>query len=104
MTKQYKIYLQSAQWQRLRNAVIARSVAGDTNANVHLGKCERCGYRPWRAGTLQVHHKSYEHIFAERLDELILLCPNCHKELTAEQKALKAKRGDEDNAGVSEKR
>jgi 5-methylcytosine-specific restriction endonuclease McrA len=100
MTKQYKIYLQSPAWQQKRNAVIARSVAGDTNANVHLGKCERCGYRPWRTGVLQVHHLTYEHIFAERLDELILLCPHCHKELTAEQQKAK---GSDTVAGLSEK-
>jgi 5-methylcytosine-specific restriction endonuclease McrA len=87
MTQNYRIYLQSAQWQRLRNAVIARSVAGDPNANVHLGKCEVCGYRPWRTGVLQVHHLTYANLYHEHLTDLQLVCPNCHKKLTAEQKA-----------------
>jgi 5-methylcytosine-specific restriction endonuclease McrA len=89
MTQQYKIYLQSAQWQRLRNAVIARSCEGIPNANPNLGVCEICHYRPWKPGVLQVHHLTYANLYHEHLTDLQLVCPNCHKKLTQKQKANK---------------
>lgn len=45
--------------------------------NLH-GVCEQCGYEPYKP-CLQVHHKTYDRIFREELDDLILLCPKCHK-------------------------
>lgn len=45
----YKRYLQTEHWKKLRFEVLKRSG----------GRCERCGYRPWKRGVLQVHHKTY---------------------------------------------
>lgn len=44
--KTYKRYLQTEHWKKLRFEVLKRSG----------GRCERCGYRPWKRGVLQVHH------------------------------------------------
>lgn len=41
------------------------------------GKCERCGYAKYEI--LQIHHKDENHQNNE-LDNLELICPNCHYE------------------------
>lgn len=46
----YKRYLQTEHWKKLRFEVLKRSG----------GRCERCGYRPWKRGVLQVHHKTFQ--------------------------------------------
>lgn len=81
----YKAYLRSPAWQKLRVKVFDRALK---NANSHnrFGVCEKCGYEPWKP-CLQLHHKNYDRIFRERLEDLILLCPNCHK---AEMRGINA--------------
>lgn len=44
--KTYRRYLKTKRWQKLRFEVLKRS----------KGKCERCGYEPWKPNGLQVHH------------------------------------------------
>lgn len=56
MTKeqeQYRRYLKTLHWKQIRAKVLQR-------AN---GRCEICGYLPWKDGVLQVHHKTYENGF-----------------------------------------
>jgi|SRR5215475_245150 len=60
----YQEYLCSRDWSLKKNAVHER--AGEL--------CERC---LWRKG-VAVHHKTYEHIYNERLEDLELLCDVCH--------------------------
>ena len=67
----YKRYLHTQQWQKLRFEVLKR--AG--------GKCERCGYTPWKRGVLQVHHLNYDNVGHETADDLICVCARCHMEL-----------------------
>ena len=71
MDNTYKHYLRCKHWQEIRLKVLDRSG----------GKCEKCGYIPWKPGTLQVHHLTYKNVGNESLDELIVLCPRCHMEL-----------------------
>ena len=67
----YKRYLRCRHWQELRQKALNR-------AN---GRCEMCGYEPWKPGTLQVHHRTYERIGKEGLDDLIVVCPRCHMKI-----------------------
>lgn len=67
----YKRYLRSQNWQKLRFEVLKRSG----------GRCERCGYQPWKRGVLQIHHLSYENVGHETADDLICVCARCHMEL-----------------------
>lgn len=65
-------------------------------------KCENCGLETWleQPITLEVHHKDGEHLNNE-LDNLQLLCPNCHSytenwrgkniQITQEKKEVKKK-------------
>jgi predicted HNH restriction endonuclease len=75
----YKQYLNSSKWQQLRQQVFNRA-RKNANSNNKLGVCERCGYTPWKP-CLQVHHINYNNVFNEKLEDLILICPNCHKEM-----------------------
>lgn len=66
MKREYKDYLMSWAWGALRAQVLGR--AG--------GVCEVCGVD----GTLHVHHQTYRRAGGnERLEDLIALCPKCHK-------------------------
>lgn len=79
--KSYKQYLHSDEWESKRDAVIQRSrLRAKEGDSAPFGVCERCSYSPWRP-CLQVHHKTYERIYNERLEDLILLCPKCHREV-----------------------
>lgn len=79
----YKEYLLSEQWQERRKKVFSRALA-NANSNNKYGICEKCSYKP-RKHCLQVHHKTYVNLFNEPIEDLELLCPNCHKEETEKQ-------------------
>lgn len=68
---QYKRYLKTLHWKQIREKVLQR-------AN---GKCEICGYEPWKPTGLQVHHKTYKNRGNERLDDLVAVCPWCHQKV-----------------------
>jgi hypothetical protein len=101
--ERYRAYLQSEHWHRLRLRIIAR-------ANEHCEWCHRfCGRCPhdphepcgddtceWcrlyfdeegypidrEHQTLEIHHKTYERVGAERDDDLVALCWTCHDGVT----------------------
>lgn len=61
-------YYRTSHWQDLRAIVRAR----DHN------QCQTC----WLTGkeaTLDVHHRTYQRVGGEWLDDLVLLCQDCHK-------------------------
>lgn len=60
----YHEYLQSPEWARLRDAVLARDKT-----------CVLCGY----GIDLQVHHRTYERVGCELLEDLVALCLQCHR-------------------------
>ena len=83
----YKEYLKSEEWQEKRRLVFERA-SKNANSNNKYGVCERCGYEP-RKHCLQLHHRTYLHLMNEPLEDLELLCPNCHKAETELQRAGK---------------
>lgn len=64
----YMAYLRSDTWKYKRQAVIKRSA----------GRCEHCGHYCYRP---EVHHKTYKHLGAEPLRDLMTLCPDCHRRM-----------------------
>ena len=62
----YKQYLQTSHWQRIRAAALRDA----------LLKCKRCN----SGGTLDVHHKNYDHLAGEDLhmEDIEVLCRRCH--------------------------
>ena len=87
LNNKYRSYLNSPEWQAKKQQLLERSrkAAGSNNM---FGVCERCGYKPWKP-CLQVHHTTYDHIYNEPLEDLILLCPRCHYEETMTQRKRK---------------
>jgi 5-methylcytosine-specific restriction endonuclease McrA len=65
--RDYTLYLQSEDWQYLREIVFARA----------RGVCEVCR----QCEAQHVHHLTYTHVFNERLDELQAVCFRCHDRL-----------------------
>lgn len=63
-TKRYLAYLKSNEWRCVRR--IALHAAGH--------RCQLCA----STNKLQVHHKTYENIERETLDDVIVLCGICH--------------------------
>lgn len=61
----YGAYLASREWALKKAAIEKRSG----------GKCERCR----RAYATEVHHRTYEHLYAEPLEDLIHICRPCHE-------------------------
>jgi hypothetical protein len=64
---EYQEYLRSARWLKVRRAVMLRA----------KGKCEIC--RRWEGK--ECAHLTYERLFHEHLEDLLWLCPRCHREL-----------------------
>ena len=60
----YKKYLRSDYWDDIKNQVLER----DDN------RCRLCNSKI----DLQVHHRTYENLENEKLEELITLCKKCH--------------------------
>ena len=73
----YRQYLNcSDDWKATKKQVFERALQ-NANCTNRFGICEKCGYQPYKP-CLQVHHKSYGENM-NRLDNLVLLCPRCHK-------------------------
>lgn len=66
MTKEYLEYLESPEWWNLRKLALQR-------ADYH---CERCQ----SVERLDVHHRTYQRVGAEYLNDLEVLCRTCHQE------------------------
>lgn len=60
----YADYLRTWHWYEIREKALER--AGE--------RCELCN----STTRLQVHHKSYENIWREELEDVIVLCRRCH--------------------------
>ena len=76
MTDEYKNYLLSSEWLNLKIDIFAKRGR----------KCERCN----RTHKLSIHHLTYDNIFNENPDDLIILCEKCHMK---EHNIIKFKKG-----------
>ena len=72
----YQQYLQSDHWQDVRKRY--------WKSKLHDGSCWACGEKN---KPLQLHHKTYKRIGKERLNDLILLCGMCHKDVHTLEKS-----------------
>jgi phage terminase large subunit GpA-like protein len=61
---QYRKYLKSKHWKLMREIALERC---------HF-KCICCA----STNNLQVHHKSYKRIQAERISDVVVVCQKCH--------------------------
>ena len=63
----YIQYLNSDEWKKIRSLVLKR----DEN------KCQKCKIKDAE----EVHHKTYDNLYNENLEDLISVCQKCHKEI-----------------------
>ena len=61
-------YLSGPHWRRMKSCV------GTLVGN----RCEACGRESEDGERLQLHHKHYKTVGRERLEDVELLCPECH--------------------------
>ena len=66
--REYDEYMNSPTWKRFRDAAIKQADY----------RCQNCGVSRWSV-TLEVHHLTYERFKHERLSDVQVLCPDCHK-------------------------
>lgn len=63
----YQVYIKSPQWrQKCKEAY-----------SVYGRKCRKC----LSTKSLHMHHRTYKHLYRERLEDLVPLCKRCHKAL-----------------------
>jgi 5-methylcytosine-specific restriction endonuclease McrA len=67
MTDNYKEYLKSKEWFDIRESLFT----------LRGKKCEKCGSKQ----SIQVHHIHYKNIFKEQLEDLMVVCKDCHKKI-----------------------
>ncbi len=63
----YAKYLKSSHWYKVRKQYLAN----------HLYRCAKCGMTH---GILHLHHKTYKNLGNERMEDLQLLCEDCHSQ------------------------
>lgn len=75
MSERYETVLRSARWRQLKWRRIMKAEF----------RCEQCGRRYQglrRRGALrafQLHHRHYRTVGCEELDDVMVLCPICHR-------------------------
>jgi 5-methylcytosine-specific restriction endonuclease McrA len=83
-------YMKTTKWKKKRKAKLDQ-----------VGRrCERCGSV---TGRIDVHHKTYERLGNERLEDLIVLCVRCHEiedELTADTEPVESFLARNDEPGL----
>ena len=78
MTKDYKEYLKSEKWQKIRKTAFSQRGK----------KCEVCQ----SVKSLHIHHLTYDRIFNESLSDLQILCRKCHEKVHDIQKKVNRKK------------
>jgi 5-methylcytosine-specific restriction endonuclease McrA len=74
-TIEYRDYLASPEWQATAAAALERADQ----------RCQVCNADRWFS-PLEVHHRTYERLGAERPADLIVLCRHCHDLFHAHRK------------------
>jgi len=64
MDEEYKQYLSSWQWEDKKSCILNE-----------INFCQCCGSK----NLLEIHHKHYNNIGLERLEDVLVLCRSCHQ-------------------------
>jgi 5-methylcytosine-specific restriction endonuclease McrA len=73
--EEYEKYLAGPHWQELRKVKLEQQ-----RAKLGYNCCEECGARPAPTPktALNVHHRTYERLGEELLEDLSIICRPCH--------------------------
>jgi 5-methylcytosine-specific restriction endonuclease McrA len=76
--EEYERYIDTDHWQKVRDLKLT-----DQAKERGYNYCERCGERAptdaTRETAFHVHHKTYERLGEERLEDLEIICRRCHE-------------------------
>lgn len=72
--QKYKNYIRSSAWLVKRSELIQHYLSKGWEI-----RCISCCSNE----SIQVHHLTYERLYAESVDDLVFLCIACHEEITA---------------------
>jgi 5-methylcytosine-specific restriction endonuclease McrA len=75
----YDIHMVSEEWANTRHRKFA------TQGGRRHAKCECCGCSDDEC-TLEIHHRDYLHFTRERMEDLQILCEECHPAADEERK------------------
>jgi HNH endonuclease len=75
--RNYRAYMQSAEWKERREALYALRFPSHT-----LPHCEQCGCY---FQTLEAHHVSYKRMGAELPEDIVFVCSKCHRNMDRER-------------------
>ena len=67
----YKTYLESQHWQDLKKKYYKSKLVKKINNKIVCFSCEQ-------SKPLSLHHKTYKRMGNEKLNDLVLLCQDCH--------------------------
>jgi hypothetical protein len=70
MDNKYREYLISKKWAGIKKAI----------HYIYEDECYICRSKD----KLHVHHKTYDRIYHEDLDDLVLVCEDCHEKIHSE--------------------
>jgi hypothetical protein len=70
----YKVYLETTHWNKTRKRIL----------KFDGWKCVKCGSKK----SLKVHHRTYERLGQELLEDLVTLCSVCHATLHGSGKPI----------------
>lgn len=73
----YCDYLRSEHWQSFRKRFFSTSaIARKLRQRFGELRCQFC----FASGVLHLHHRTYKRLGKERLDDVVLICADCHNE------------------------
>lgn len=87
-SERYRQYMKSRQWHQLKMRKFLRDgglsigatlavLRGDGVPRGCKVQCGKCGeFHPIE--TIEVHHRTYDRVYRESLDDLVILCASCH--------------------------
>lgn len=80
---EYRDYINSPDWRSTRLRYFRSKLPSD--------RCQACG-ASWEPG-FHLHHRSYKRLGNERLNDFVMMCADCHRELHRRFREATAKRG-----------
>jgi 5-methylcytosine-specific restriction endonuclease McrA len=78
----YSEYLSSNHWRELRTRFYLSKLVNRINGCICCTYCSKSGIK------LNLHHRTYKRLGKERLNDLVLICDDCHDRI---HKAFKGK-------------
>lgn len=96
MRERYERCIASNKWKAIRERALEKSYNADAPASEIYGnyRCQKCQWY-FKKDQLEVHHRHYQTLGNEQLDDLMVLCTRCHKHQDEVRAAEGRRRGED---------